>query len=66
MNFNGETVWRFQTKNFKNSTPPKENLTEDYKTPRAKTELEPCSREEINWSKIEKSIQDKTVRTLQD
>ena len=25
MSFNGETVWRFQTKKFKNSTPPKEN-----------------------------------------
>ena len=41
ISFNGETVWRFQTKNFKNSTPPKENITEDYKTPRAKTEREP-------------------------
>ena len=37
-----------------------------YKNPRAKTELEPCSQEEFNWSKIEKSIQNKTVRTLQD
>ena len=25
--FNGETVWRFQTKKFKNSTPPMENKT---------------------------------------
>ena len=41
MNFNGETFLRFQTKHFKNSTPPMENITEDYKTPRAKTEHEP-------------------------
>ena len=32
----------------------------------AKTEHEPCRQEEINWSKIEKSIQNKTVGTLQD
>ena len=38
----------------------------DHKTPRAKTEQEPCSQEEINWSKIEKSIRNKTVGTLQN
>ena len=36
------------------------------KTPNAKTEHELCSQEEINWSKIEKSIQIQTVGTLQD
>ena len=36
----------------------------NHETPKAKTEHEPCSQEEINWSKIEKSIQNKTVRTL--
>ena len=39
--FNGETVWRFQTKNFKNSAPPMVNITEDHKTPRSKIEREP-------------------------
>ena len=37
-----------------------------HETPEAKTEHEPCSQEELNWSKIEKSIQNKTARTLQD
>ena len=36
------------------------------KTPRAKTEQEPCKQEEKNWSKIEKGIQIQTVGTLQD
>ena len=43
LSFNGKSVWRFQTKSFKNSTPPTENKTK----------------------KPEKSIQNKTVRTLQ-
>ena len=34
-------------------------------TPKAKTEHEPRSQEELNWSKIEKSIQNETVGTLQ-
>ena len=38
----------------------------NHKTPKAKTEHEPCSQEDFNWSKIEKSIQKKTVGTLQD
>ena len=37
-----------------------------HKTPRATTELDSCKQEEINCSKIEKSIQFQTVRTLQD
>ncbi len=36
------------------------------KTPKAKTEHGPCKQEEINWSKLEKSIQIETVGTLQD
>ena len=43
-----------------------ENKTKETQDPRAKTEPEPCSQEENNWSKFEKSIQKKTVRTLQD
>ena len=42
------------------------NKTKNHKTPRAKTKHEQCSQEEINWSKIEKSIQNKIVGTLQD
>ena len=42
-------VWRTEQKN--------------HETPKAKTEHETCSHEEINWSKIEKSIQNKTART---
>ena len=38
-------VWRTEQKN--------------HETPKAKTEHETCSHEEINWSKIEKSIQNK-------
>ena len=45
-------VWRTKQKN--------------HKTLEAKPEHEPCNQEEINWSKLEKSIQNKTVWTLQD
>ena len=31
VSFNGNSVWRFQTKNFKNSTPPTENKTKNLK-----------------------------------
>ena len=37
-----------------------------HKTPKAKTEHGPFNQEEINWSKLEKSIQIQTVGTLQD
>ena len=37
-----------------------------HKTPKAKTEHGPCKQEEINRSKLEKSIQIQTVGTLQD
>ena len=33
--FNGETGWRFQTKKFKNSTPPIENKTKEPQDPKA-------------------------------
>ena len=67
MSFNAETVWKFQTKkNQKNPVIVWRTKQKNYKTPRAKTEHEPCSQEELNWSKIEKSIQNKTARTLQD
>ena len=36
MSFNGETVWRFQTKKFKTSTPPTENKTEEPQDPKGK------------------------------
>ena len=36
MSFNGETVWRFQTKKFNNSTPPMENKTKEPQDPRGK------------------------------
>ena len=51
---------------YKISPLPIENKTKNHKTPGSKTEHETCSQEEINWSKIERSIQKKTVRILQD
>ena len=36
------------------------------KTSTAETDHEPRSQKKINWSKNEKSIQNKTVGTLQD
>ena len=36
MSFNGETGWRFQTKNFKKSTPPMENKTKEQQDPEGK------------------------------
>ena len=45
---------------------PKRTKQKNHNTPRAKTEQETCSQEEVNWSKIERSIQNETVRTLQD
>ena len=45
---------------------PKRTKQKNHKTPRSKTEHESSSQEEINWSKLEKSIKNKTVWTLQD
>ena len=66
MDFNGKTVWKFQTK--KSKIPVFKWITKqsNQKTPKTKPEYEPCSQEKINWSKIEKSIQIQTVLTLQD
>ena len=66
MSFNGEQFESF--KRIKPKTPvviwtPKQK---NHDSPEAKTEYEPCRQEEINWSKNEKSIQNKTVGTLQD
>ena len=66
MSFNGEQFENFKTKKLKNpdiSWRPKQN---NHKVLKAKTEHEPCSQEEINWSKIEKRIQIKSVGTLPD
>ena len=57
MSFNGETGWRFQTKKSKIPLLPWRTKQQNHKTAMAKTKHEPCSQEEINWSKIEKSIQ---------
>ena len=43
-----------------------ENRLKNQETLKAKIEPEPFSQEEIDWSKIERSFQNKTVRTLQD
>ena len=43
-----------------------EKKAKKHKTLKAKPEHEPCSQEEINWSKIEKIIQNETVGTLQN
>ena len=66
MSFNGEQFEILKPKNTKNPIIVWRTKQKNPKTPRAKTELEPCSQEEINWSRIEKSIQNKTVQTLQD
>ena len=65
MSFNGETVWKFETKKKpKNPVIVWRTKQKNHETREAKTEHEQCRQEEINWSKIEKSIQNKTVRTL--
>ena len=67
MRFNWE-----QFENFKPKKKPKNPVIagrtkqKNHKTPRAKTEQAPCCQEELNWSEIEKSIQNKIVGTLQD
>ena len=61
-----ENNLKFSNQKAENSSHRMENKTKETQDPRAKTEPEPCSQEENNWSKFEKSIQKKTVRTLQD
>ena len=65
-------AWVLTGKQFENFRPKKSKIPvfawrtkqRNHKTPKAKTEHEPCSQEEINWSKIEKSIHIKTVAGL--
>ena len=64
--FNGEQFEIFKPKSPKTLVIVKKTKQKIHKTPRSKTEQEPCSQEEINWSQIEKSIQKKTVGNLQD
>ena len=66
MSFNGEQFESFKPKKPKSPVIAGRTKQKNHKTPRGKTEHEPCSQEEINWSKIEKSIQNKIVGTLQD
>ena len=66
--------WPLTGNSLKNSNQKNQRIQSSYgeqnkknqKSLKAKTEPDPCSQEEKNWSKFEKSIQKKTVRTLQD
>ena len=62
----GKQFEKFSEKSSKNPLLTRRTKEKNQKTPREKTESEPCSQEEITWSKTEKGIQNKTVRTLQD
>ena len=64
--FNGELFENFKPKKLKNPNTLWRPKQKNHKTLKVKTEHEPCSQEEINWSKFEKSFQNKTVRTLHD
>ena len=66
MNFTENLSRDFRPKETKNPVIVWRTKQKNHKTPMAKTEHEPCRQEEINGSKIEKSIQNKTVGTLQD
>ena len=67
-------TWVLTGKQFENFRPKKSKIPvlawrkkqKKHKTPKKKTEHGPCKQEEINWSKLEKSIQIQTVGTLQD
>ena len=63
--------WALTGNSLKFSNQKKQKIHSSYgeqnkKATKAKTEQEPCSQEELNLSKIEKSFQNKTVRALQD
>ena len=62
----GKQVEDFRQKKPKNPVIAWRTKQKNHKTPKAKTEHELCSQEEHKWSKIEKSVQNKTVGTLQD
>ena len=66
MSFNGEQFEIFKPKKSKNPIFLWRTEQKNHKSLKAKTEPDPCSQEEKNWRKFEKSIQKKTVRTLQD
>ena len=66
MSFNGEQFENFNQKKTKKYQSPYGEQKNEPQDPEAKTEHEPISQEEIDWSIFEKSIQNKTVRTLQD
>ena len=66
MSFNAEQFENFKPKKPKNPIIIWRTKQKIHKTARAKTEQEPCSQEEINWSKIEKSFQNETVWNFQD
>ena len=59
-----ENNLKFSNQKAKNSSHRMENKLKEPQDPRAKTEHERCSREEINWSKIERNLQNITVLTL--
>ena len=54
MSFNGKQFENFKPKKPKNPVIPWKTKQKNHKTPGSKSEHEPCSEEEINWSKIEK------------
>ena len=66
LSFNGEQFENFKPKKSKNPIFLWRTEQKNHKTLKAKTEPDPCSQEEKKWSKFEKSIQKRTVRTLQD
>ena len=62
----GKQFEDFRQKGSKNSLLSRRTKQKNDNTPKAKTEYKTGCQDEINWSKIEKSIQNKTVRTLLD
>ena len=54
MSFNGEQFESFKPKKPKSPVIAGRTKQKNHKTPRAKTEQEPCSQEELNWSEFEK------------
>ena len=55
-NLRGKHFEDFRQKNSKISLLPWRTKQKNHKTLKEKTEHEPCSQEEINWSKVKKSI----------
>ena len=62
LSFNGETVWRFQTKKFKNSTPPMENKSKEPQDPKGKNwRWTHANRRKTTEAKLKKSIRIKLL-----